>query len=162
GEFSIEPSGNRILNGLYPGGVYSHLLSQKFGGLFTSPRFKIETNNITVKALGGKGAMVRLIVDNYPLGSNPIFPKSSLEQDRPGWIRLDTAYRKGCWAYLEFGAYNDLTRPILARGQSGPEDGRSYFGVSQITFQDRPQPPREEDARAALLFDGPPPRSADD
>ena len=40
----------------YPGGVYSHLLSQKFGGLLTSPRFKIETDNISVKALGGKGA----------------------------------------------------------------------------------------------------------
>jgi hypothetical protein len=162
GEFSIEPSGSRILSGLYPAGIYSHLLSQKFGGLFTSPRFKIETNNITVKALGGKGAMVRLIVDNYPLGSNPIFPKASLEQDRPGWIRLDTAYRKGSWAYLEFGTYDDLTRPILAKGQSAPEDGRSYFGVSQIAFHDRPQPPKEEDARAALLFDGPAPRTAEE
>jgi len=162
GEFSIEPSGSRILTGLYPGGVYSHLLSQKFGGLLTSPRFKIETNNISVRALGGKGAMVRLIVDNYPLGVNPIFPKATLEQDRPGWIKLDTAYRKGSWAYLEFGTFDDLTRPVTAKGQSGPEDGRSYFGVSQITFQNRPQPPREEDKCAALFFDAPAPRNAED
>jgi Protein of unknown function (DUF1553)/Protein of unknown function (DUF1549)/Planctomycete cytochrome C/Concanavalin A-like lectin/glucanases superfamily len=162
GDFSIEPSGSRILTGLYPAGVYSNLLSQKFGGLLTSPRFKIETDNISVKAMGGKGAAVRLIVDNYPLGVNPIFPKASLDQDRPGWVRLDTAYRKGSWAYLEFGTYDDLTRPILAKGQPGPEDGRSFFGVSQVTFQDRPQPPREEDVAAALLFEEPMPGGADE
>ena len=162
GEFSIEPSGSRILTGLYPGGVYSHLLSQKFGGLFTSPRFQIGTDNISVKALGGKGAMVRVIVDNYPLGQNSIFPKASLEKDRSGWIRLDTAYRKGSWAYLEFGTYDDLTRPILAKGQSGPEDGRSFFGVSQIVFQNRPQPPKEEVSAATLLFNGPAPSTGDE
>ena len=49
----------------------------------------------------GKGAMVRLIVDGYPLGVNQTYPKADLMRDEPGWLRFDTAYRKGSWAYLD-------------------------------------------------------------
>jgi hypothetical protein len=142
GEFVIEPSGERVIGGLLPAGVYSHLLSQRHNGLFTSPRFKIETDSISVRALGGGGAMVRVIVDNYPLGSNPIFPKATLENARSGWVRLDTAYRKGAWAYLEFGTVHDLTRPIAGKGR-GAVDGRSWYGVERVVFHDNAEPPVE-------------------
>ncbi|MBI5772953.1 MAG: DUF1553 domain-containing protein, partial [Verrucomicrobia bacterium] len=161
GEFTLEPDGERIVSGIYAAGVYSHALSQKHGGLFTSPRFKVDSDWISVRALGGGGAMVRLIVDNYPLGSNPIFPKATLDKDEPGWVRLDTNYRKGSWAYLEFGTVDDLTRPIAGKKKAEANaGGRSFFGVERVVFHDNKEPLREPNAVTALLHAGLAPKSA--
>jgi uncharacterized protein DUF1549/uncharacterized protein DUF1553/cytochrome c/concanavalin A-like lectin/glucanase superfamily protein len=152
GEFAIEPDGDRVLGGIFPAGALTHRLSDKHNGLLASPRFKIETDSISVRAFGGGGAMVRVIVDNYPLPVNPIFPKAVLEKDEPGWVRLDTAYRKGSWAYIEFATHDDLTRPVEPKAKTGkagektarPDDGRSHFGVEKVVFHDGKEPPREE------------------
>ena len=158
GEFSLEPEGDRILIGLLPTGVATHLLSQKHNGLFTSPRFKITTDSISVRAAGNKGAAVRVIVDNYPLPMNSIFPKAELKNDEPGWVRMDTAYRKGTWAYVEFGTADDLTRRL---GKGPDAAGRSWFAVEQVVFHDK-EAPRDEPLAPELLFAGPPPASSAD
>ncbi len=149
GDFTLEPDGDRILKGLLPAAVSTHLLSEKHGGLLTSPRFRITTDSLSVRAAGGKGAMVRVIVDNYPLGSNPIFPKSELNRDEPGWVRMDTAYRKGNWAYIEFGTADDLTRKL---GKNSDAAGRSWFSAERVLFHDK-DTPREEPLAAAPLLD---------
>ncbi|NDD40693.1 MAG: DUF1553 domain-containing protein, partial [Verrucomicrobia bacterium] len=148
GDFALEPDGELVLKGLLPAGISSHLVSEKHGGLLTSPRFRITTDSISVRAAGGKGAMVRVIVDNYPLGSNPIFPKSELNRDEPGWVRMDTAYRKGSWAYLEFGTADDLTRKL---GKNSDSAGRSWFSAARAVFHDK-DTPREEPLAPAALF----------
>jgi hypothetical protein len=161
GEFALEPGGDKVVSGIYAAGVYSHALSQKHGGLFASPRFKIDSDYISVRAMGGRGAMVRLIVDNYPLGSNPIFPKATLERDEASWVRLDTNYRKGSWAYLEFGTVDDLTRPIAGKKKAEANaGGRSFFGVERVVFHDSKEPPRETNAVTAWLLAGAVPKSA--
>ncbi len=147
-DFSLEPDGERVLKGLLPAGVSSHLLSEKHGGLLTSPRFRITTDNISVRAAGGKGAMVRLIVDNYPLGVNAVFPKAELTRDEPGWLRLDTAYRKGNWAYLEFGTADDLTRKI---GKGSDASGRSWFSAERVVFHEKELLREEPVAPAPLM-----------
>ncbi len=147
-DFTLEPDGDRLLKGLLPAAVSSHLVSEKHGGLLTSPRFRITTDSISVRVAGGKGAMVRVIVDNYPLGSNPIFPKAELTRDEPGWVRMDTAYRKGSWAYLEFGTADDLTRKL---GKNSDAAGRSWFSAERVVFHDKEAPREEPLAPAALL-----------
>ena len=156
GEFAVAITGERILDGLAPTGALTHRLSNKHNGLLTSPRFTINSDYISVRALGGGGAMVRVIVDHYPLPQNPIFPKSTLDQENPGWIRLDTAYRKGSSAYIEFGTRNDLTRPIDAKKKAGsaPADGRSFFGVDAIVVHDGKNTPRPELTALQPLLDG--------
>jgi hypothetical protein len=146
GEFSIEPEGDRILDGIEPGGALTNRLSEKHTGILTSPRFKIETDSISVRAFGTGGAMVRVIVDNYPLPSNPIFPKAILDKSEPGWVRLDTAYRKGSYAYLEFATREDLTRPLVDKKAKAKADTGepSSFGVEQIAFHDGKDVPVEE------------------
>lgn len=147
GEFSVQVKGPTILNGLAPAGVFTPLLSDKDHGLLMSPRFTIETDSISVRVAGGGFSMVRVIVDNYPLPQNPIFPKAILDlPSAPRWIRLDTAYRKGSSAYLEFGTRDDLTRPLDNRkkGEPLPEYGRSFFGVEAIVAHNGKVPPREE------------------
>ena len=158
GEFSLEPEGDRVLTGLLPRAISTHLLSQKHNGLFTSPRFKITTDSISVRAAGNKGAAVRVIVDNYPLPMNPIFPKAELKNDEPGWVRLDTAYRKGMWAYIEFGTADDLTRRL---GKGPDAAGRSWFAVEQVVLHDK-EAPRDEPLAPELLLTGPPPASPAD
>ncbi|HEY1174381.1 MAG TPA: DUF1553 domain-containing protein [Verrucomicrobiae bacterium] len=160
GEFSLEADGVEVVNGIYPAGIYSHLLTKKHGALFTSPRFKIETDSISVKVLGGGGAMVRVIVDNYPLPMNPIYPKAILTKDEPGWVRLDTAYRKGSWAYLEFGTFDDLTRPLATKDT--PVNGRSWFGVEHVVFHNSNVLPKDEVMPALGLSEMTAPKSADE
>jgi hypothetical protein len=159
GEFSIEPDGDRIFKGLLPAGVFSHRLSQKHNGVFASPRFKITNDNISVRVVGGKGAGVRLILDNYPLGQGNIYPAADFNSDAPTWVRLDVAYRKGSMAYLEFATRDELTS--RNRAAAGP-GGRSFFAVERVVFHDGKAPPKEEMTSHTLLLRGDPPSSAEE
>ena len=141
GEFTIEPEGDRVTAGLLPAGVFSHLRSQKHNGVFSSPRFQLTNDSVSIRVVGGKGARVRLITDNYPIGQGNIFPQANLNSDAPTWVRLDTAYRKGSMAYLEFATAEDVT----SRDRSAPgPGGRSFFGVERVVFHDGKTPPKEE------------------
>jgi hypothetical protein len=142
GDFAVLAEGDTALNGLLPAGVATNRLSNKHHGVLTTRTFRVETDSISVKAWGGGGAQTRLIVDGYPLGTNPIFPRAQLSKDEPGWLRIDTKYRKGSLAYLEFATAMDQTR----REKSANE--RSWFGVSEIVCHDADGP---RDAGSALL-----------
>ena len=155
GEFSIEPEGDRVLDGLRPAGVMTDRLSRRHNGHFTSPRFKLESDSISVRAAGGGGAWVRVICDNYPLPQNPTYPRAELKSSAPGWLRLDTAYRKGAWAYLEFVTHDDLTR----REGGDAKDGRSWFAAERVVFGEK-DAPREESVAADAVLAGSAPRSA--
>jgi len=159
GEFSVQPEGERIIGGILPAGAYSHLLSEKHNGVLTSPRFTIASSNISVSVLGGKGARVRLVIENYPLGAESIYPQAELKSDAPGWVRLSTAYRRGASAYLEFDPAEEVTS--RSRGPSGP-GGRSYFGVQRVVFHDQEFSPRQASTTSTLLTEGVAPNSAED
>lgn len=136
GDFTVEPQGHRVLTGLLPAGIASHRLSQRHNGVLTSPRFRVDSDFISVLALGGKGARVRLVPDHYPLGAGNIFPQATLDSEEPRWIRLDTAYRRGTWAYLEFAPALEVT----ARDRTASTaDGRSFFAVAKVMFHDPPE-----------------------
>jgi hypothetical protein len=159
GEFAVEPEGERIVGGLLPAGVFSHLLSQKHNGVLTSPRFEVTHDSISVLVVGGKGARVRLIPDNYPIGAGNIFPQATLNSDAPTWVRLDTAYRKGVMAHLELVTAGDsLSRE---RTQPGP-GGRSFFGVMRVVFHDTKQNPGAERLPLDLVLSGETPVSVED
>ncbi len=156
GEFGVNPDGDRVLDGLLPAGISTHRLSRKHNGQLASPRFKIDSDSIFVRAAGGGGAWLRVVFDHYPLNQNPTFPKFEFKSGEPGWIRLDTAYRKGSWAYLEFVTAEDSTR----REQSVPKDSRSWFTADRVVFGDGKELPRDEPPAAELLLAGDAPASA--
>jgi hypothetical protein len=156
GEFAIVAEGDRIVNGIYPAGVYSHLLSAKHSGVLQSPRFRIDTDSISIRALGGNLAWARVVVENYALGNGGIFPAVTLGDDTMRWLRFDTKYRRGAHAYIEFAVYEDRAR--LAG--NGPTDGRSHFGAAEVVFHDGAAPPKEETSAVSLLLEGPAPESA--
>ncbi len=128
GEFRVETQGPDAIKHILPSGLNSHLLSTKHNAVLTSPRFKVTTDFISIQAMG-HGATVRLITDNYPIGnSGNRFPKAAINSDRPVWVTLDTAYRKGSSAYLEFTMPDDSTRP------EGKEAATGTYGVRQVVF----------------------------
>ena len=129
GDFRIETSGPDVLKHILPSGLHSHTLSSKHSAVLTSPRFKVTTDFISVQAMG-KGATLRLIPDNYPISpGGSRFPKAAIDSERPTWITLDTAYRKGSYAYLELTLPDDSTNP-----DKKAEPGLGWYGVRQVVF----------------------------
>jgi hypothetical protein len=152
GDFSIEPEGELIFRTILPAGVYSHLLSSKHGAVLTSPRFKMDTEAISLQLAGRAGGGVRVIIDNYPLGNNATYPQARVDRDELHWVKLDTTYRKGSSAYVELATFDDSTRPQRATDTDKGKDkdsvypaGRSAFGVAKIVMhKGTAEAPREE------------------
>src|SRR6185295_1053357 len=124
GEFFVLTEGDRFVNGIYQAGVYPHLLSRKHSGVLQSPRFKIDSDSISMRVLGGNFAWARIVVENYALGDGGIFPGAVLADDKIRWVRFDTKYRRGSHAYIELATYEDRGRIA----SEPPTDGRSHFG----------------------------------
>ncbi|MEY4033015.1 MAG: hypothetical protein RL492_209 [Verrucomicrobiota bacterium] len=130
GEFRIETTGTEVIRRLLPAGQHSHPLTLKHSAALTSPRFLITTDFISVQAMG-RGATLRLIPDNYPLSpGGSRFPKASVHTEEPTWLTLDTAYRKGSYAYLELTLPDDSPNPDGKTGELG------WFGLRQVRFHD--------------------------
>ncbi len=148
GSFSVLPTSDRLLDALLPAGFHTHALSRKHSGILQSPRFKIDSDFISVHGAGGGGAQVRVIVDGYPLPSNPIYPRAVLDKAEPGWVRLDSKYRRGSWAYLEIATREDLTRRYDKKG--GAKDEASWFAVDAVVFHDESNPPTDAAPELAI------------
>jgi len=146
GEFNIEAEGDRVLRGIHPAGVFTHGISSRHTGVLLSPRFLIETDSISVQAMG-QSSMVRLVIENYPIGNGGIYPATRFNRDELGWLRLDTAYRKGSHAHVEF--VTDATE-------------RTFFGAARIVASNQAEPPREVTAPIVSLLQGESPASADE
>lgn len=145
GDFTIPPKGGEIAGPLQPAGTGTGLLTRRHGGIASSARFKITTDFISIRAAGAN-AQCRLIIDGYPLGVNPIYPRALLNTPDQRWLKMDTKYRKGSWAYLEFATAADQSR-------AEKSDDRSWFAVSGVVAHDDAGP-RDESTHAALLAVG--------
>lgn len=150
GGFSILPTGDLVLEGILPGGVYSHLLSTKHSGIFASPRFKLDAKQLFARIAGDGGAIARYVVQNYPR-TGTVYPQQKLNDGQWRWIRWDVNYWHDETIYLEVSTAAD--QPVV--GDSGTT--RSWFGVREFLALDETQlPPRDEPAEVlAPLFDQP-------
>jgi hypothetical protein len=126
GDFRVSEEGPAVLREVLPSGLHSHTLSSRHSATLTSPRFRVSTDFVSVQVMG-KGATLRLIPDNYPLSpGGSRFPKATVDAEQPTWITLDTAYRKGSFAYLELTLPADSTHPDGNPSQTG------WYGVRQV------------------------------
>ncbi|MCA9246968.1 MAG: PSD1 domain-containing protein [Planctomycetales bacterium] len=130
GQFHVAEAGDTAIGGIYPAGVYTHGLTTKDNGYLTSPRFRIETDEVSVLA-AGRNSRARLVIQNYPRIEGPIYGAKPINQPIPTWITFDTRYWKGDWAYVEIATNGDL--PI---GPSAPET-RSWFGAVELVAHNR-------------------------
>ncbi len=150
GEFRVLPEGNRVVANVYPAGIYTHLISDKHNGVLMSPRFKIDSDMISVRAAGGGGSRVRIVVQNYPRVVGATYKSAEPDGEGLTWVRWDVRYWKGEWAYLEIATSEDL--PIEIK----PNEGRSWFGIREVVCHDKGWTPPETRALPARLALGKP------
>ena len=170
GEFRVLHEGDRVIEGLYPGGVYTHLLSTKHNGVMQSPRFKIDTDYISVRVLGGDMSYARLMVENYAVPLSGIYSQRySPRSDEMRWWRWKTDFWKGFTAYVEFTTHEDSTNFFLDAVDrrkkprpKRPKHGRSAIGAAAVAFHDGEDEPKETVSAALYLLEGEAPGSAEE
>ena len=142
GAFTISIKGNKILEHIYPAGVYTHLLSTKENGTFSSPRFKFNEGNLWLRVIGDKGTTFRYSVWNYPRRGT-VYPKSSPEPSSLKWYRFNTNYWAGETGYIELNT--NRNHPV----EAGNAD-RSWFGITEAV-QAKPGQPNPQNEVAEVL-----------
>ena len=170
GEFHVRHEGDIVLEGIYPGGAYTHLLTTKHAGVMQSPRFEIDTDYISVKVLGGDLSFARLIVENYPLPGGGIYhQRYSPRSDRMQWWQWKTEFWKGFTGYIEFTTREDSTNfvldPVDSKKEPRPErpkHGRSAIGAAAVAFHNDKGEPRTTVEPILYFLDADAPESAAD
>ncbi|HEU0119864.1 MAG TPA: PSD1 and planctomycete cytochrome C domain-containing protein [Bryobacteraceae bacterium] len=170
GAFSIATEGPSVATTLLPGGVYSHLISDKHPAVFTSPRFRIDSDYISVRIAGDNYAYAQVIIENYPVARGGIYQLRQAPNRRGmHWVTIKTEFWKGFTAHIEMATKDDLgffsasDADNAARPRPKPVDNhRSWFGVQAVAAHNVKEPPAEELPAAELLFAGEAPRDADD
>lgn len=135
GEFAIAPEGDALLVGVYPAGVYSHLLSNKDPARLTTADIRLtEKYQIWMRVLGDGSAQARYVVQDYPR-NGVVFPTAGIGP-KWHWQKFDVAYWQGDDIHLELATGRDA--PLLVNGAN-----RSWFGISEtlILPADKQGPP---------------------
>ncbi len=160
GEFAVLHEGDRILEGIYPSGVYTHLLSTKHAGVMQSPRFTIDSDFTSVRMLGGGMSYARLMIENYAVPRGGIYElRRSPRSGRMEWLRWKTDFWKGFSAYVEFTTREDSTNffldPVDRAKKPRPErpdHGRSAIGAAAVAFHNNEETPKETISPLAYVF----------
>jgi hypothetical protein len=138
GSFAIAPEGEKVLTGIYPSGVYSHLISSKDRGVLLSPRFKLdEKYDLWLRIAGDGGAVARYVVQNYPRDGS-VFPVTRLGGGEWQWVKLGLDYWQGDQIHVEVTTAAD--QPVLADENAT----RSWFGLSSVTVTRSGEPGPQE------------------
>ncbi len=88
GSFAIANEGEQILQGVYPRGRYSHLLSTKHRGALLSPTIKLDGSyRLWVLASGESNASIRYCVQDFPRNGT-IYPVNNLDPNRWKWFSI--------------------------------------------------------------------------
>ena len=143
---AFKPRGHRLISfagsNLFPSRniLSSHVLGDRRVGNLRSPHFKIEHDQILVRAKAKKGFM-RVVIDHYHMGkhSGLLFGgtviKEANSEDNFQWFSLSPKKYKGHWAYLEF----------VDRGTD------AYLEIDQVRFANSGIG-RSPDSRFSLLL----------
>lgn len=125
GSFAIAAEGAKALTGIYPAGVYSHLISDKHSGFLTSVFHLADGERNSIRAMGNAGAMARFTLRSYPLSHGGLHPAVNLKP-QAGWVNLNKyRYWNGEKGYYQVNTAADTTY----RGGGSP---RSWFGVFEV------------------------------
>ena len=137
GEFSVQLKGDNVIARVYPGGIFSDLISPKDRGVIMSKRFKCEGGTLWFRASGSGGVKAKYVVQNYPRTGTIHRAKEFREEkdETLGWHKLDLNYWKGDDLFLQLATVADM--PAEAN-----ENASSWFGITEafVTAGDESPP----------------------
>ncbi|MBI4909647.1 MAG: DUF1553 domain-containing protein [Acidobacteria bacterium] len=155
GDFAVAAEGAQVLAAIYPAGLYTNLISEKWNGALRSPYLPKDRKYISLQVVGGKLAARRTITDNCAIGED----YELLDQPAPKWMKWNTAAdRKQLPVYLELVTKSDNPRlpdrPDRMKKLTGSMDSpRSYFGVTRAVLHDTNEAPRAPLSHMLRLFE---------
>ncbi|QXD25210.1 PSD1 and planctomycete cytochrome C domain-containing protein [Opitutia bacterium ISCC 51] len=123
GSFAIAGEGHLAITGIYPRGVYSHLISDKHSGTFASPNHLAEGDWSSMRAVGRNGA-IRMSARNYPLEQG----LHAYEYAGNGAMQWFPLKKYKFWN-------NDLVHYQISTAGDKPvkhTSGRSWFGITEV------------------------------
>ncbi|MSU51322.1 MAG: DUF1553 domain-containing protein [Opitutus sp.] len=134
GAFVVAPEGGRVLTGIYPAGVHSHLISSKDRGVLLSPKFMLDDKyDLWLRIAGEGGAFARFVVQNFPREGS-VYPVQKLVGLQRRWMKLPLDYWQGDQIHVELTTAAD--QPVLADVNAT----RSWFGISEVVFTKTGEP----------------------
>lgn len=126
GEYAIAPTGDKSLLGIYPSGVYSHLLSTKHAARLTSRYLHLnDVYDVWLQVIGEGGASTRYVVQDYPRDGS-IYPVHEITPQWH-WQKFDLTYWNGDDIHLELSTAQDA--PLMAKNNP-----RSWFGIREAVL----------------------------
>lgn len=149
GDFIPAPagaSGDPVVAGIVPSGVYSHLISSRHRAVLASAPFVLDAEYDLFVRISGEGGSFRYAVQHYPR-SGTIYPVSNLNGGKWRWEKEDLAYWKGDSLHFELATAADA--PILVK-----EMDRSWFGIREAMLVPKgsPAPEHGDDESLYALF----------
>ena len=144
GSYEVTQGGGPIVADILPGGVYTHSLTNRHNGTFSSPRFLIEAGQkLAVRIAGRGGAIARYVVQNYPQRGE-VYPIETLSDGEWRWQHWDLDYWDNDHAYIELVTAAD--HPMTGES-SGGRSNRSWFGITEAVVLDEDgELPRDQQA----------------
>ena len=123
GSFAVAGKGFYAISGIYPRGVYSHLISDKHNGTLASPYHRAIGDWSFMRAVGLNGA-IRMSVRNYPLQQG-LHPYETAETGYMQWFPL-RKYKFWNEEQVHYQISTIGDKPINAN------EWRSWFGVTEV------------------------------
>ncbi|MDE0838377.1 MAG: PSD1 and planctomycete cytochrome C domain-containing protein [Kiritimatiellae bacterium] len=123
GAYAIAGDGVNAITGIYPAGIYSHLISDKHTGTLASPNYVAAGDWSYMRAIGKEGA-VRMSARNYPL-SQGLHPYSHANSGSMQWLTFNK-YKFWNGEQVHFQVTTMGDKPV------GRREGRSWFGVTDL------------------------------
>jgi hypothetical protein len=125
GSFALEVKGDYALTGIYPAGIYSHLISSKHSSVLVTQHFDVKDKNFSLN-YAGKNSQSRVPIRNYPLAHGGLHPPRILNNTTPTWQTGPGrwSYWQGDTAHLELRTAADII-------PSGKQQ-RSWFGLNEL------------------------------
>lgn len=124
GEFLLSTDGKKVVERIFPAGLFSSRLSTKHRGLAASPPVELDGEYDLYLHIAGDGGSARFAVQHYPRRGT-VYPVTNLESGNWNWTAYNKVdYWNGDTIHLELATAGDA--PILVK-----EKERSWYGIRE-------------------------------
>ena len=147
GEFALATTGDNMISGIYPAGVYTHLLSPRQAARLSSGYVRLDGDyELWARVIGDGGASLRYVIQNYPRDGT-VYPVSRLTPQWQ-WQRFDLTYWNSDEMHVELAAGKDA--PVMANNEAA-----SWFGIRDVLVMKKGEkaPPANSQEALDSLFE---------